>query len=155
MDRRNTSRIISSRYLKSASFNLAGALHPMELPGDLPLPLECHTLTLNMTAWRFSVTCADTSMPQCPAHFQILFASPPCPPCGRHCHLRIGLLGHSMTHIGLLSHSATHIGLLSHSTIHIGLLSRSTTHIGLLSHSKTHIGLLSHIETHIGLLIHI
>ena len=77
MDERNASRITSSRSLKSATFLLSGwrLLHPTELPGDLPVPLECHTLTLNTIKLQLSDAVADTSMIQCSAQFLILFVN--------------------------------------------------------------------------------
>ena len=73
MDKRNASRIISSRSLKSATFLLAGwrLSHPKELPGDPPVPLECHTLTMNTIVLQLSDAVADISMLQCSAHFRI------------------------------------------------------------------------------------
>ena len=75
MDKRNTSRITSSRSSKSATFLLAGwrLLHPTELAGDLPVPLECNILTLNTIKLQLSDAVADTSMLQCSAKFRILF----------------------------------------------------------------------------------
>ena len=75
MDKRNASRITSSRSLKSATFLLAGwrLLYPTDLPGDLPVPSECHTLMLNMIELQLSDTVADISMLQCSVQFQILF----------------------------------------------------------------------------------
>ena len=74
MDKRNASRITSSRSLKSATFLLAGwrLSHPTELPGDLPVPLECHTLTMNTIELQLSDAVADISMLQCSAQFRIL-----------------------------------------------------------------------------------
>ena len=70
MDKRNASRITSSRSLKGATFLLAGwrLSHPKELPGDLPVLLECHTLTMNTIVLQLS----DISMLQCSAQFRIL-----------------------------------------------------------------------------------
>ena len=48
-------------------------LHPTELPGDIPVPLECHTLTLNTIKLQLSDAIADTSMMQCTTQFQIMF----------------------------------------------------------------------------------
>ena len=61
--------------LKSATFLLSGwrLLHPTELPGDLPVPLECHTLTMNTIELQLSDAVADISMLQCSAHFWIIF----------------------------------------------------------------------------------
>ena len=75
MDKRNASRITSSRSLKSATFHLTGwrLSHQTELPGDLPVPLECHALMLNMIELRLSDAVADTSMLQCSAQIRILF----------------------------------------------------------------------------------
>ena len=74
MDKINASRITSSRSLKSATFLLAGwrISHPKELPGDLPVPLECHTLTMNTIVLQLSDAVADNSMLQCSAQFRIL-----------------------------------------------------------------------------------
>ena len=74
MDKGNASRITSSRSLKSAKFLLAGwrLSHPKELPGDLPVPLECHTLTMNTIALQLSDAVADISILQCSAQFRIL-----------------------------------------------------------------------------------
>ena len=73
MDKRNASRITSSRSIKSATFLLAGwrLSHSTELPGDLPVPLECHTLMMNTIDLQLSVT--DISMLQCSTKFWILF----------------------------------------------------------------------------------
>ena len=75
MDKRNASRITSSRSLKSATFQLTGwrLSHQTELPGDLPVPLECNTLTMNTIELQLSDAVADISMLQCSAQFQILF----------------------------------------------------------------------------------
>ena len=72
MDKRNASRITSSGSLKSATFLLAGwrFSHPTELPGDLPVLLECHTLTMNTIELQLSD--ADISMLQCSVQFRIL-----------------------------------------------------------------------------------
>ena len=74
MDKTNASRITSSRSLKGAIFLLAGwrLSHPKELPGDLPVPLECHTLTMNTIVLQLSDAVADISMLQCSAQFRIL-----------------------------------------------------------------------------------
>ena len=75
MDKRNASRITSNPSLKSATFLLAGwrLLHPTELPGDLPVPLECHTLTMNTVELQLSGAVANISMLKCSAQFLILF----------------------------------------------------------------------------------
>ena len=75
MDKRNASGITSSRSLKSATFLFAGLRlsHPTEQPGDLPVPLECHTLTMNTIELQLSDPVADISMLQCSAKFRILF----------------------------------------------------------------------------------
>ena len=75
VDKINASRITSSRSLKSATFLLAGwrFSHPTELPGDLPVLLECHTLSMNMIKLQLSDAVADISMLQCSAQFRILF----------------------------------------------------------------------------------
>ena len=74
MDKRNASRITSSRSLKSATFCLAGwrLSHPIDVPGDLPVPFECHTLTMNTIVLQLSDAVADISMLQCSAQFRIL-----------------------------------------------------------------------------------
>ena len=74
MDKGNASRITSSRFLKSATFHLIGLRlsHQTELPGDLPVPLECHALKLNTIELQFSDAFADTGMLQCSAQFRIL-----------------------------------------------------------------------------------
>ena len=74
MDKRNASRITSSRSLKSATFILAGwrLSQPTEPPGDRPAPLECHTLTMNTIELQLSDAVADISMHQCSAQFRIL-----------------------------------------------------------------------------------
>ena len=61
--------------LKSATFHLAGwrLSHPTELPGDLPVPMECHTLTMNTIELRLIDAVADISMLQCSAQSRILF----------------------------------------------------------------------------------
>ena len=77
MDKRNASRITSSRSLKGATFLLAGwrLSHPKELPGDLPVRLECHTLTMNTIVLQLPDAVADISMLQCSAQFRILFTN--------------------------------------------------------------------------------
>ena len=74
MDNGNASRITSSPSIKSATFLLAGwrHLHPKELPGDLPVLLECHTLTMNTIVLQLSDAVEDISMLQCSAQFRIL-----------------------------------------------------------------------------------
>ena len=74
MDKRNASRITSSRSLKGVTFLLAGwrISHPIEIPGDLPVPLECHTLMMNTTALQLSDAVADISMLHCSFQFLIL-----------------------------------------------------------------------------------
>ena len=74
MDKGNASRITSSASLKSATFLLAGwrLSHPNELPGDLPVPLECHTLTMNTFVLQLSDAVADISVLQCSVQFWIL-----------------------------------------------------------------------------------
>ena len=74
MDKRNASRITSSRSLKDATFLLAGwrLSHPKELPGYLPVLLECHSLTMNTIVLQLSDAVADISMLQCSAQFRIL-----------------------------------------------------------------------------------
>ena len=75
MDKRNTSNITSSRSPKSATFHLTGwrLSHPWEVSGDLPVPLECHSFTLNMIELQLSDAVVDTSMLQCSAQLRILF----------------------------------------------------------------------------------
>ena len=75
MDKINASRITSSRSLKGATFLLAGwrLSHPKELPGDLPVLLDCHTLMMNTIVLQLSDAVADISMLQCSAQFRILF----------------------------------------------------------------------------------
>ena len=60
--------------LKNATFLLAGwrLSHPKKLPGDLPVPLECHTLTMNTVVLLLSDAVADISILQCSAKFRIL-----------------------------------------------------------------------------------
>ena len=74
VDKRNASRITSSRSLIGATFLLAGwrLSHSKELPGDLPVLLECHTLTMNTIVLQLSDAVADISMLQCSAQFRIL-----------------------------------------------------------------------------------
>ena len=74
MDKINASRTTSSRSLKGATFLLAGwrLSHPKELPGDLPVLLECHSLTMNTIVLQLSDAVADINMLQCSAQFQIL-----------------------------------------------------------------------------------
>ena len=74
VDKRIASRITSSRSLKSATFILVGwrLSHPKELPADLPVLLECHTLTMNTIVLQLSDAVADISMLQCSAQFRIL-----------------------------------------------------------------------------------
>ena len=75
MDKRNASRITSSRSLKGATFLLVGWRHSFskELLGYLPVLLECHTLTTNTIVLQLSDAAADISMLQCSAQFRILF----------------------------------------------------------------------------------
>ena len=75
MDKINASGITSSRSLKGATFLLAGwrFSHPKELPGDLPVLLDCHTLTMNTIVLQLSDAVADISMLQCSAQFRIMF----------------------------------------------------------------------------------
>ena len=74
MDKGSASRITSNPSLKSATFLLAGwrLSHPKWLPGDLPVPLECHALTMNTIGLQLSDAVADISMLQCSAQFRIL-----------------------------------------------------------------------------------
>ena len=74
MDKRNASRITSSRSLKGETFLLVGwrLSHAKELPGDLPVLLEFHTLTMNTIVLQLSDAVADISMLQCSAQFRIL-----------------------------------------------------------------------------------
>ena len=75
MDKRNASRITSSRFFEMATFLSAGwrPSHPTEIPGDQPVPLECLTLTMNMIELQLSDAVAAISMLQCSAQFRILF----------------------------------------------------------------------------------
>ena len=75
MDKRSASRITTSRSIKSATFHLTGRRlsHQPELHGDLPVPLECHALTLNTIELQLSDAVADTCMLQCLTQFRILF----------------------------------------------------------------------------------
>ena len=75
MDKINASRITKSRSIKSATFLLTGwrLSHPTELPGDLPVPLEYHTLAMNTIELQLSDAVADISMLQCSAEFPIPF----------------------------------------------------------------------------------
>ena len=77
MDKRNASRITSSRSSKSATFHLTGwrLSHQTELPGDLPVPVECQSLTLCTIELQLTDAVADTSMLQCSAQFQIPFTN--------------------------------------------------------------------------------
>ena len=74
MDKGSASRIASNPSLKSATFLLAGwrLSHLKELPGDLPVPLECHTLTMKTIVLQLSDAVADISILQCCAQFRIL-----------------------------------------------------------------------------------
>ena len=74
MDKGNASRITSSRSLKSATFLSAGwrLSHPKELTGDLPLSLECHTLTMNTIVLQLSDAVADISILHRSTQFRIL-----------------------------------------------------------------------------------
>ena len=75
MDKISAPRITSSRSLRSATFLLAGwrLSHPTELPGDLPVPWECHTLAMNTIKLLLTDVAADISMLKCSAQFRILF----------------------------------------------------------------------------------
>ena len=66
-----------------------------ELPGDLPVILECHTLTMNTIVLQLSDTVADISMLQCSAQFRILIINAH---FAYQCYSRIGLLSHSKIH---------------------------------------------------------
>ena len=52
-------------------FSRLETLASKELPGDLPVLLECHTLTMNTIVLQLSDAFADISMLQCSAHFRI------------------------------------------------------------------------------------
>ena len=71
MDKRNATKITSSPSLKSATYHLTDwrLAYPTQLPGDLPVHLECHALTLST----IDLQLLDTSMLQCSAQFRILF----------------------------------------------------------------------------------
>ena len=71
MDIINASRITSSRSLKSATFLLAG--WRLSHPTDLPVPLECHTLTMNTIELQLSDEVADIRMLLCLDQFLIQF----------------------------------------------------------------------------------
>ena len=60
--------------LKRCNIPLAGwrISHPKVLPGDLPVLLECHTLTMNTIVLQLSDAVAHISMLQCSAQFRIL-----------------------------------------------------------------------------------
>ena len=60
--------------LKKCNIPFAGwrLSHPKELPGDLPVLLECHTLTMNTIVLQLSDAVADISMLMCSAQFWIL-----------------------------------------------------------------------------------
>ena len=75
MNKRNASRITPNRSSKCASFHLTGwrLSHPTELPGDLPVPLESHTLTMNAIELQLLDAVADISIFKCSAQFHILF----------------------------------------------------------------------------------
>ena len=75
MDKRNVSMITSSRSQDNATFHLAGWMlsYPTELPGVLPVPLECHALSLNTLELQLSEAVADTGMLRCSAQLPILF----------------------------------------------------------------------------------
>ena len=70
MDKINASRITSSRSLKGATFPLAG--WSLSHPKELPVLLECHTLTMNTIVLQLSDAVADISMLQCSAQVRIL-----------------------------------------------------------------------------------
>ena len=74
MDKENASRMTSNPSLENATFILAGwrLSHPKELPGDLPVPMECHTLTMNTIVLQLSEAVADISILKCSAQFRIL-----------------------------------------------------------------------------------
>ena len=75
VDKGNASRITSNPSLKSATFLLAGwrLSHQKVLPGDLPVPLECHALMMNTIMLQLSDAVADIYILQCSALFRILF----------------------------------------------------------------------------------
>ena len=64
--------------LRTETFLLAGwrLSHPTELPGDLHVPLECHTLTMNTIEMQLSDAVADISMLQCSAQFRFCSSMP-------------------------------------------------------------------------------
>ena len=58
--------------LKKYNIHLSRLTHPKEPPGDLHVPLECHTLTKNTIVLQLSDAVADISVLQCSAQFRIL-----------------------------------------------------------------------------------
>ena len=58
--------------LKICNIPFSRLSHPQELPGDLPVLLGCHPLTMNTIVLQLSDAVADISMLQCSAHFRIL-----------------------------------------------------------------------------------
>ena len=74
MGKGNASRITSNSSLESATFLLAGSRlsHSKELTGDLPVPLDCHTLTMNKIVLQLSDAVPDISILQCSAQLRIL-----------------------------------------------------------------------------------
>ena len=50
-------------------FSRLETLSSKKLPGDIPVPLECHTLTMNTIVLQLSDAVADISILQCSAHF--------------------------------------------------------------------------------------
>ena len=74
-DKRNASRISSGRSLEIATFHLTGRKlsHEAELPGDPPVPLYCHALTLNTIERQLSDAFADSSMLHLSVQFRIMF----------------------------------------------------------------------------------
>ena len=77
VDKRNASIFTSRRLFKKCNipYSKLETLALTELPGDLPMPLKCHTLTINTIELQLSDAVADTSMLQCSAQLRILFIS--------------------------------------------------------------------------------
>ena len=65
----------ASNPMNSAAFPLTGwrLSHPTDLPSDLPVTLQCHTLAMNTIELQLSDAVADISMLQCSTQFHIMF----------------------------------------------------------------------------------